>query len=101
VHRATGGSPNCGGELERRPLRLAQFFARHPVSTKRVRNLDGCAPVKRRRALALGRGQPARLVAQGGAAATGVERSHSAQLRAAVLPLRATRSVISRRSEFR
>ena len=45
-----GVCPNCGGELERRPLRPAQFFARHPVSTKRVRNLDGCAGQKRRRA---------------------------------------------------
>ena len=45
-----GVCPNCGGELERRPLRPAQFFARHPVSAKRVRKADGCAPQKRRRA---------------------------------------------------
>lgn len=37
-----GVCPNCGGALERRPLRPAQFFARHPPSTRRVRNAAGC-----------------------------------------------------------
>lgn len=45
-----GVCPNCGGELVRRPLRPAQFFARIPAAQKRVRKLEDCPPQKRRRA---------------------------------------------------
>lgn len=31
-----GHCPNCGGNLERRPIRPAAMLAKHPASTKRV-----------------------------------------------------------------
>ena len=31
-----GHCPNCGGNLERRPIRPAAALAKHPASTKRV-----------------------------------------------------------------
>ena len=31
-----GVCPNCGGNLERRPIRPPALLARHPASTKRV-----------------------------------------------------------------
>ncbi len=37
-----GRCPNCGGELVRRPVRPAAALARHPASTARVLNKDGC-----------------------------------------------------------
>ena len=37
-----GVCPNCGGELVRRPIRPAATLAKHPASTVRVFNPDGC-----------------------------------------------------------
>jgi len=34
--RLAGRCPNCGGELQRRPIRPADRLARHPASTRRV-----------------------------------------------------------------
>ncbi|MEZ0580695.1 DUF1272 domain-containing protein [Nocardioides sp. MH1] len=34
--RLGGVCPNCGGNLERRPIRTALQLARHPASTERV-----------------------------------------------------------------
>jgi hypothetical protein len=38
-----GRCPNCGGELVRRPRRLADALARHPASTQRIFKPKGCA----------------------------------------------------------
>lgn len=38
-----GRCPNCGGDLQRRPIRPADKLARHPASTKRVVKAGGCA----------------------------------------------------------
>ncbi|MBE0549466.1 MAG: DUF1272 domain-containing protein [Rubrivivax sp.] len=38
-----GVCPNCGGELVRRPRRPAAALAKHPQSTERVYNPEGCA----------------------------------------------------------
>ena len=37
-----GICPNCGGELLRRPRRPAAALARHPASTERVLQPQGC-----------------------------------------------------------
>jgi len=34
--RLAGRCPNCGGELQRRPIRPADSLAHHPASTRRV-----------------------------------------------------------------
>jgi len=39
-----GRCPNCGGDLQRRPIRPADKLARNPASTRRVR-AGGCASV--------------------------------------------------------
>lgn len=39
-----GRCPNCGGELVVRPRRPQAALARHPASTRRVFNADGCKP---------------------------------------------------------
>ena len=41
-HKLHGICPNCGGELLRRPVRLANMLAKHPASTKRVLKPEGC-----------------------------------------------------------
>ena len=33
-----GRCPNCGGELQRRPVRKQKMLAKYPASTKRVHN---------------------------------------------------------------
>ena len=39
-----GVCPNCGGDLQRRPVRPAALLARHPASTERVVKAHaGCA----------------------------------------------------------
>jgi hypothetical protein len=38
-----GRCPNCGGGLERRPIRPAAALARHPASVKRVLRAAPCA----------------------------------------------------------
>ncbi len=38
-----GTCPNCSGELVRRPVRPVSALARHPASTQRVLNKNGCA----------------------------------------------------------
>lgn len=35
--------PNCGGELVRRPRRPAAALAKHPASTERIFQPQGCA----------------------------------------------------------
>ncbi len=35
--------PNCGGELVRRPARLAALSVKYPASTERVLKPGGCA----------------------------------------------------------
>ncbi len=40
--RLHGRCPNCGGELQRRPVRPADKLAKHPASTQRVYNPRGC-----------------------------------------------------------
>jgi hypothetical protein len=35
--------PNCGGDLQRRPIRQADKLARNPPSTRRVVRAGGCA----------------------------------------------------------
>ena len=42
--RLQGRCPNCGGELLARPRRPLAALARHPASTKRVLEPQGCAP---------------------------------------------------------
>lgn len=42
--RLHGVCPNCGGELVRRPIRPPAALARHPDSTQRVFNPQGCQP---------------------------------------------------------
>ena len=37
-----GRCPNCGGELVRRPRRVADKLARHPASGERVYKPEGC-----------------------------------------------------------
>jgi hypothetical protein len=37
-----GRCPNCGGDLQRRPIRPAAKLARYPASTKRVVRERGC-----------------------------------------------------------
>ena len=37
-----GRCPNCGGELVRRPIRLAARLQHHPASTRRVIKPEGC-----------------------------------------------------------
>jgi hypothetical protein len=44
AQRLHGVCPNCGGEFVRRPVRPAAALARHPASTQRVFNPQGCAP---------------------------------------------------------
>lgn len=38
-----GICPNCGGDLQRRPIRPAPMLAKYPASTKRVQKPAGCA----------------------------------------------------------
>ncbi len=38
-----GRCPNCGGDLERRPVRPAGLLEKYPASTVRVVRKDGCA----------------------------------------------------------
>jgi uncharacterized protein len=38
-----GVCPNCGGDLQRRPIRPADRLARHPASVKRVVKQGGCS----------------------------------------------------------
>ncbi|HVE50305.1 MAG TPA: DUF1272 domain-containing protein [Casimicrobiaceae bacterium] len=38
-----GRCPNCGGDLQLRPIRPADKLAKYPASTKRVVNARGCA----------------------------------------------------------
>ena len=40
----SGRCPNCGGDLQRRPVRPAAKLAKHPPSAKRVAKAAGCAP---------------------------------------------------------
>jgi uncharacterized protein len=35
--------PNCGGDLVQRPARPAALLAKHPASTRRIVNPDGCS----------------------------------------------------------
>jgi MFS family permease len=37
--------PNCGGDLQRRPIRPASKLGKFPASTKRVVKPEGCAPL--------------------------------------------------------
>ena len=37
-----GKCPNCGGELLRRPRRMAEKLAKYPASTERVYKPEGC-----------------------------------------------------------
>ncbi|MDP9838944.1 hypothetical protein J2T09_003716 [Neorhizobium huautlense] len=39
-----GVCPNCSGEFVRRPVRPPAALARHPASTERVYNPEGCKP---------------------------------------------------------
>jgi len=41
-NRLHGVCPNCGGELVRRPIRLAAALARNPASSERVLKPQGC-----------------------------------------------------------
>jgi hypothetical protein len=38
-----GVCPNCGGDLQRRPIRPADRLARHPASKQRVVKQGGCS----------------------------------------------------------
>ena len=42
ARRLRGVCPNCGGELVHRPLRSVKMLKRHPASTVRVHNPEGC-----------------------------------------------------------
>jgi len=37
-----GRCPNCGGRFVQRPIRPTEMLSRHPASTKRVFNPNGC-----------------------------------------------------------
>ena len=37
-----GHCPNCGGDLQPRPVRPAAMLEKYPASTKRVSKPDGC-----------------------------------------------------------
>jgi len=39
-----GKCPNCGGDLVTRPIRPPEMLTRHPASTSRVLNPQGCRP---------------------------------------------------------
>jgi hypothetical protein len=39
-----GTCPNCGGNLVPRPIRPEKMLAKHPASTHRVLNPQGCHP---------------------------------------------------------
>jgi hypothetical protein len=41
--KLNGVCPNCGGDLQRRPIRPALKLDKFPASTIRVENLQGCA----------------------------------------------------------
>lgn len=44
VEKVIGGRcPNCGGELQPRPIRPAPMLEKHPASTERVRKTGGCS----------------------------------------------------------
>ena len=43
-HRLAGVCPNCGGGFEVRPVRPPAMLLRHPASTVRVLQPQGCAP---------------------------------------------------------
>jgi hypothetical protein len=47
--RLDGKCPNCGGELLVRPRRPQAALARHPASTRRVHNPEGCAASRQAR----------------------------------------------------
>jgi uncharacterized protein len=38
-----GICPNCGGDLQQRPIRPASKLEKFPASTKRVQKPEGCA----------------------------------------------------------
>lgn len=38
-----GKCPNCGGNFSPRPIRPAHMLAKHPASTRRIHNPEGCA----------------------------------------------------------
>lgn len=38
-----GRCPNCGGDLQRRPVRPARLLEEYPASTVRVVRKEGCA----------------------------------------------------------
>lgn len=40
--RLDGKCPNCGGELVRRPRRAREKLLKHPASTERIHNPEGC-----------------------------------------------------------
>lgn len=42
THKLKGRCPNCGGNLERRPVRPAAKLQKYPPSTKRVKMEQGC-----------------------------------------------------------
>lgn len=42
THILRGRCPNCGGNMEHRPVRPAGKLQKHPASTKRVRMEQGC-----------------------------------------------------------
>ncbi|MBV8341814.1 MAG: DUF1272 domain-containing protein [Gammaproteobacteria bacterium] len=37
-----GRCPNCGGELQRRPVRPAHLLGKYPASTRRIVKQGGC-----------------------------------------------------------
>jgi uncharacterized protein len=41
--RLKGRCPNCGGLLERRPVRPVETLRRHPATTERTFKPQGCA----------------------------------------------------------
>jgi hypothetical protein len=42
--RLGGICPNCGGELEVRPVRPPEMLAKHPASTTRIHKPEKCKP---------------------------------------------------------
>ena len=43
--RLGGRCPNCGGDLQRRPIRPAARLQKHPASTQRVFKPEGCRTI--------------------------------------------------------
>lgn len=42
--RVKGRCPNCGGDLQRRPIRPAARLQKHPATEQRVLKPEGCPP---------------------------------------------------------